>query len=168
MNYKGTTYKQATVSDVREVIQLVQKYRFQEDGSGFLLPVTVEELIGRTTAGNLYVATHKDRVVGTFSLVEYDGLVELRSVAVEGQYEGHGIGTALVKMSVQEAQSRGYSKLITFARKDSKAQKLYLGEGFVPTEKPPEKLKKDCEACFLHHAGLCNEQAMIRELFVSS
>ncbi|MFQ5934366.1 MAG: GNAT family N-acetyltransferase, partial [Dehalococcoidia bacterium] len=98
---------------------LVDSYRFKKEGdeiSGFLLPLDVTEIRHRVEGGDFFIAEVEGLVAGCVSIVEYDGIAELRSLAVEERYQRHGVGSQLIERCKIEAAKRGYETLYTLTQ----------------------------------------------------
>jgi glucosamine-phosphate N-acetyltransferase len=83
-------------------------------------PQALEVLRNRQRAGvRTYVARMQGQVVGTATLlleqkfIHGGGLVgHIEDVAVRGEYQGRGVGSALVQHATEEARKRGCYKVI--------------------------------------------------------
>ena len=159
MNYKESVQiKRAVSSDVPAIRKLIELYRFKEDGSGSLIPLDVAEVSKRVSDGDFFSANVGSDLAGCASIVEYDGIAELRSLAVYPEYQGRGIGPVLIDACKKEAQKRGYGKL--YALTQEKTYSTFAKQEFGYTKTPPQKLKKDCAKCPLYNNG-CNEFAVV-------
>jgi len=75
------------LQDVPEIAQLIERYRFKNDGSGSLLPLSEEDIVNIIIDSRLgtffsVVDTQRERLVGCVSVVEYgmpDDLEEFSS-----------------------------------------------------------------------------------------
>ncbi len=84
---------------------------------GTLLPRTPDFIAER--AIDFLVAAADGRVVGCVHLDEYSpSLVEVRSLAVEPEYQGRGIGVALVKAAEGLARIRDYATVFAVSSND--------------------------------------------------
>ncbi|NVJ96598.1 MAG: GNAT family N-acetyltransferase [Alphaproteobacteria bacterium] len=62
--------------------------------------------------GTLHVAKWDSVVVGVFVLVPLgDGILELKNIAVAEEWQGKGVGRALVEAAIAEAQGQGATRL---------------------------------------------------------
>lgn len=70
---------------------------------------------------NLHIAAYEDdRMLGCCMLVEEDSeTVRLRQMAVPDEYQGKGIGRALMNFAENLARDRGYKKITMHARKNA-------------------------------------------------
>ena len=101
-----------------------------------------------------------DRLTGcaAVELVWID-LAEMKSLAVDNGHQGRGIGTQLVRSSIDEARRLGVYRLFALTREEAFFQKL--GFVVVPKETLPHKVWTDCVRCPLQDN--CDETAMIHE-----
>lgn len=154
--------RKAVDSDSRGIAQLVNIFAFKKsDGSGQLKPLAIADISSLISKGLFYVAEQEGQVVACGSVVEYDGMAELRSLAVSQQHQGKGLGAALIQMCAQEAKQRGHSTLYTLTQHQNFG--LFERAGFKKSDaKPPEKLSQDCETCEIYNS--CNETVFKKEL----
>lgn len=90
-----------TEGDVEDLGRFIEPFVQQ----GRLLPRTRDELEDLTEHG--FIAVVGQKIVGFAALEIYSvKLAELRSLAVSSQYQGHGIGKALVEACVDLARKR--------------------------------------------------------------
>jgi len=62
--------------------------------------------------GKLYVAEWDDTVVGTYILLQIDGpLWELKNIAVSPEWQGKGVGKALIAAAISSAKELGAERL---------------------------------------------------------
>ena len=84
---------------------------------GRLLPRTRDELEDLTEHG--FAAFADGRIVGFAALEIYSTkLAELRSLAVSSEFQGHGIGKALVKACVDRAKERQIFEVMAITSSD--------------------------------------------------
>lgn len=118
-------------------------------GQGLMLPVERERYVELTELGLLFVALVGDELVGTAAISQlYPGQVcELGGAAVEPEYQGQGIGTAMFVERLKLAQSREWRALV-FANGNSKGIIERQGGELVEDMSlvPPEALAL-CATC---------------------
>lgn len=149
------TVRAATVADVPGVAALVMANAIQ----GKVLPRSAANI--EATLADWIVAAAGDEVLGCVSLLRYSsGLVEVRSLVVEGRYQGLRIGTRLLEALLVEARQRGVPTLFALTRKVDFFERF----GFRMTERSmfPEKVWHDCRLCPL--IDNCDETAMLLDL----
>ena len=153
--------RKAVEADAAGIHQVIEQYRFESDGSGQLIPVDPSEIVNLIRTGAFYVAAMKGKIVGCSSIVEYEGLAELRSWAVLAKYQRQNLGTELANVAIEEAKARGHTQVYTLTQEVN--FKLVEKLGFDSTERPPEKLARDCTQCPRYNKN-CNETAFVMKL----
>ena len=147
--------RKAKPSDVPAIHHLVHFYAQKGD----LLPRTLEELYQRVR--DFHVFDHGEQIAGVCSLFMYGpDLAEIRSLAVQPEFEGKGIGRAVTEACLSEA--RGILIKRVFALTYTPVFFERLGFRIVKKIELPEKIWKDCLKCskFFH----CDEVAVLLEL----
>ena len=152
--------RKAHVEDAGSIHDVIERYQFRSDKTGQLIPLNISEITALIATGTFYVAEADKKVVGCSSLIEYDGLAELRSWAVLPGYQGRNIGAELALAVIDEAKARGHAQIHTLTQTQNFS--LVAKLGFVKTERPVEKLLKDCASCPIYDS--CNETAFVRTL----
>ncbi len=147
--------RRAKATDVPAIQRLVNFYAQKGD----LLPRTLQELYERVR--DFHVFEHEGQIAGVCSLFIYwADLAEIRSLAVEPEFEGRGIGRAVTEACIAEAKDLQIKRLFALTYKTAFFERL----GFRVVNKIdlPEKIWKDCLKCskFYH----CDEVAVILEL----
>lgn len=117
-------------------------YAQPEMDDGVTLPIAdAERLFARFATYpdyTLYVATHDDRIVGTFALLVMDNLGHLgaRSAVVEDvlvapEHHGEGIGQAMMREAMAIARAKGcYKLMLSSGAKRARAHAFYDSLGF--------------------------------------
>jgi amino-acid N-acetyltransferase len=101
------------------------------------------------------------RVVGCVALsIIWADLAEVRSLAVEEESRGRGVGRRLVEWAVEEARRLQIRKLMALTYEQAFFEKL--GFEVVPKENLPLKVWSDCVRCPKRDG--CDEIAMVRFL----
>lgn len=102
-----------------------------------------------------------DQPIGCVAVhVTWDSLVELRSLAVNENYQGRGLGKALVASAIAEARTLGASEIFTLSFVPEFFQKLNFT--IVDRHALPHKVWQDCTRCPLFPD--CGETALIMKL----
>src|SRR5687768_14850668 len=100
-------------------------------------------------------------VVGCTALaIIWADLGEVRSLAVDDDYRGRGIGRRLVEWCVDEARRLGIRRIMSLTYEEAFFAKL--GFEVVPKDTLPLKVWSDCVRCPTRDG--CDEIAMVREL----
>ena len=101
------------------------------------------------------------QVVGCTALsVLWADLAEVRSLAVDEEHRGRGIGRQLVEWTAQEARRLQIRRLMSLTYEQAFFEKL--GFEVVPKESLPLKVWSDCVRC--PKKDNCDEIAMVRVL----
>jgi amino-acid N-acetyltransferase len=101
------------------------------------------------------------RVVGCVGLsIIWADLAEVRSLAVDDEYRGRGIGRRLVEWAVDESRRLQIRKLMSLTYEQAFFEKL--GFEVTPKENLPLKVWSDCVRCPKRDG--CDEIAMVRFL----
>ena len=96
---KSFVVRAATVDDVEALNRFIDPFVQQ----GRLLPRTRDELEDLAQHG--FVAISNDRILGFAALEIYSNkLAELRSLAVSQEFQGRGVGKALVNACIERAR----------------------------------------------------------------
>ncbi len=149
--------RKATIADVKSIQSVVNHYAEQ----GQMLPRSLNELYESLRDFSLY---EEDRTIrGVCALhISWDGLAEIRSLAVRSDAAGKGIGSALVRHCLAEARELGADRVFVLTYQEPFFRKM----GFVPVDKKelPHKIWTDCLNCVKFPN--CDETAMIRSSHV--
>ncbi len=113
VNNSSFHVRRATIQDVEALQQFIDPFVAQ----GRLLPRTKDELEDLTENGFLAIAD--DRIVGFAALEVYSKkLAELRSLAVSSDFQGRGIGKALVTACVELAREKHVFEVMAITSSD--------------------------------------------------
>jgi amino-acid N-acetyltransferase len=144
--------RKATLSDVKGIQTLINQYA----GTGQMLPRTLNEIYEHLRDFHVYV---EDRaIVGVCSLhVSWDGLAEIRSLAVRQDHFKRGIGHSLVRQCLAEAATLRVGRVFVLTYQDAFFRKL----GFTEVDKKelPHKIWTDCLNCVKFPD--CDESSLI-------
>jgi amino-acid N-acetyltransferase len=144
--------RRATPSDVEDIASLLGPYVRR----GELLPRDPSEIL--KSIDQWFVAIEGDRILGCGSLVTYsDELSEVRSLAVDPDWRGRGIGQALMRELMQAARQLGIRRLFALTR----AVPFFVQSGFSTIDMGdiPEKVWRDCAPCPLRDR--CDEHPVM-------
>ncbi len=141
------------MEDVPVIHSLLNHY----GSKGLLLPRSKSSLYD--SLRDFVVYTDKgDTILGVCALhITWENLAEIRSLAVVETHHGEGIGAALVKQCLREAQMFGITQSFTLTYQSGFFTKL----GFLPIDKKelPHKIWSDCINCPMFPD--CGEEALI-------
>lgn len=152
------TVRPATLADVPEIEALMAPFV----ASGDLLPRSEYDLCRHIKEYVVAVAPPPDgSIVGTGSLKIYSQhLAEVAGLAVGGDYQGAGVGRAIVQALLADARALGLSEVFALTRQPA----FFLRLGFQLAEKAqfPVKVWADCARC--PRQSCCDEIAVALKL----
>jgi amino-acid N-acetyltransferase len=144
--------RKATLTDVKAIQALINAYA----DTGQMLPRTLNELYEHLR--DFHVFAENSSVIGVCALhVSWDGLAEIRSLAVRQDSVMRGIGAELVRKCLAEAVELQVERVFVLTYQDGFFKKL----GFQVTDKKelPHKIWTDCLNCVKFPD--CDESALI-------
>ncbi len=127
---------------------------------GIILPRSDDEIA--TNIRSYIVAKYEKKIVGFTALhIHTKTLAEIRSLIVDENYRGLGIGKDLVKKAIEEGRDLGVKEILSLTYNKDFFEKLGFME--IKKEKIPEhKIWADCIKC--KHFPICNEISMIKKI----
>jgi len=137
----------------------IQRLLAQFASRGELLHRTLNEVYQHLR--DFVVGETEGRIVGVCALWLYwEDLAEVRSLAVEDDYAGRGLGKALVGACLAEAAELGIRRVFALTYRPGFFERL----GFRTLDKRdlPQKIWKDCVRCAKFTC--CDEVALIRDI----
>jgi N-acetylglutamate synthase-like GNAT family acetyltransferase len=132
--------RRAKISDAAAIHALIAHYAAQ----GLLLPRAVDEI--RANIGHFIVQEDGHRVVSCLSLESYGAdLAEIRSIAVNPENRGQGLGARLIAFALAEARRRGIARVLAVTH----APQFFERQGFTAAapQSLTEKIERDCRTC---------------------
>jgi len=154
------TVRPATLADVPQLEALMAPYV----ASGDLLPRSNYDLcrhIKEYVVAPAPAPTPDGGIIGCASLKIYSrALAEVAGLAVRSDFQGAGVGRALMDAIISEARAAGLSEVLALTRKPA----FFLKLGFQPSEKEhfPLKVWADCARC--PRQNCCDEVAVVLKL----
>ncbi|MCL5126097.1 MAG: N-acetyltransferase [Deltaproteobacteria bacterium] len=148
--------RKATLKDVRKIHALIS----EQAKGGHLLARAIADLYSQIRDFSVAVDDDSDEIIGCGALrVVWEDLAEIRSVAVQYQAQGEGVGRRLVERLIEESCEMGIRKVFVLTYRVSFFGKI----GFVLMDKSllPHKIWADCVKC--PKFPECDEVAMARE-----
>jgi amino-acid N-acetyltransferase len=121
----SVTISAATTSEIDAVLTLLAQRHLPEAGL-------------RDHASTLIVARHDARIVGSVALERYATGALLRSLAVDSEFEGQGVGSRLTQAVLDQASASGVTTVYLLT---TTAETFFPRFGFAPvqrTEVPSE------------------------------
>lgn len=144
--------RKATVHDVEQMQALIQQFA----ELGLMLPRSVKSLCEHLHC--FTVAVYDGKVIGVAGLhVLWKDLAEIRSLAVDPNVHGQGIGRKIVEQLNREAEQLGIPQVLSLTYQTGFFSRMDFQ--VVQKETLPHKVWKDCVYCkkFDH----CDEVAMV-------
>ena len=147
--------EKARIEDPPHILALVNHYAERQ----LMLPRSLNAVYERMR--DFHVWREDGRVIGCAALhISWQGLGELRSLAVADSERGRGIGTALVESCLAEARELGMSRVFALTYVPGFFERF--GFASYPKEKLPHKIWSDCLDC--PKFPDCDEVAVLVEL----
>jgi amino-acid N-acetyltransferase len=147
--------RRATPDDVPAIHALVDRHV----ATDHLLPRAIEEI--QSHCDRFVVATLHGEVVGCAELAPLSPQVaEVRSLVVEADARGMGLGRRMVDALIARGSELGYARLCAFTHQPGYFVKL--GFSIVPHLWLREKVFTDCVSCPLFRT--CGQQAVVVSL----
>ncbi len=151
--------RKAKLSDVKAIQSLVNQYA----DSGQMLPRTLNELYENLR--DFSVFDEAGDLIGVCALhISWDGLAEIRSLAVRKDRAKRGIGSELVRHCLSEAASLQVKQVFVLTYQDSFFRKI--GFSNVDKKELPHKIWTDCLNCVKFPN--CDESALIIQISPSA
>ena len=145
--------RKARVQDVEAIKRLIGGYAEK----GEMLPRALGELYD--SLRDFHVCEENGQVVGVAALhVGWEGLAELRSVAVRPDSLRRGIGSELVRSCLDEAKSLGVKDVFVLTY----VKDFFEGIGFKTASRDdlPQKIWTECRNKCVKYPDECNETAL--------
>jgi amino-acid N-acetyltransferase len=147
--------RNAVIEDVEPLYLMIEEYAQR----GIMLPRSRQALTRQID--QFVIAEIEGRFVGCGSLFKLgNDLVEIRSIGLNDEGKGKGIGSMILAKLVEEARNQKIPKVMALTY----AVDFFLRNGFEVVEKEifPEKVWTDCVNCKKQHA--CDEIAVLKML----
>ena len=149
--------RKATVADVEEIHRILKEHADR----GELLPRALSDLYDDLRDFSVFEEKSGGSIIGVCALhVCWEDLAEIRSLAVSEQYQGEGIGSALVTAALAEARDLEIRRIFTLTYRPDFFNKY----GFEIVDKAtlPQKVWTECIKCVKFPD--CDEIAMLKLL----
>jgi len=147
--------EKAKIEDPPEILALINDYAGRE----LMLPRSLNDIY--ESLRDFFVWRQDGRILGCAALkVTWQGLGEVRSLAVRQEAQGRGIGRSLLNGCLDEARAFGMKRVFVLTY----IPEFFQKSGFVlyPREKLPHKIWADCLNC--PKFPDCDEVALVKEL----
>lgn len=147
--------RKAGIEDVGQIQVLINRFARQQ----LMLPRSLSGLYDNLR--DFWVCQQNNRISGCCALhITWQGLAELRSLAVSGRFQRKGIGRQLINAALLEARQLGCSSVFTLSYIPDYFRRL--GFRTIGKEKLPHKIWADCINC--PKFPDCKEIALIKKL----
>ena len=133
--------EKATINDVKKMHELVNKFA----GKGEMLPRALSEIY-ENLRDYFVIRGKSGKVVACGALhISWADLAEVKALAVDKDKQKKGMGAALIKACVAEAQSLGIPRMFCLTYKPG----FFKRQGFKEVEKMelPRKIWAECYSC---------------------
>jgi amino-acid N-acetyltransferase len=147
--------RRATLRDVKSIHRLIA----EQAQSGHILARAMSELYSQVKDFVVSEDEASGEIVGCGALqIVWEDLAEIRSLAVQTEYQGQGVGTTLIEALLEESGQMGVSKVFVLTYRPELFQRL----GFALMDKNllPHKIWADCIRCTKFPE--CDEIALVR------
>jgi amino-acid N-acetyltransferase len=148
--------RKARMKDVPQIFTIVNQMARLKNN---LLPRSMSELYEHVR--DFVVAADGERVVGTCSLhIFWEDLAEVRSLAVDTEYQGQGWGEKLMQVIIEDGRDMGILRLFTLTTIPVFFEKFGFRVG--TKEELPQKTWSECFRC--PKFTECDETALVLDL----
>ncbi|MHB9090241.1 MAG: N-acetyltransferase [Chloroflexota bacterium] len=151
----ASSIRKATIADVPTVHRLINGLA----DSGAMLPRALSDLYENLR--DYYVVEQGGQVIGCCALhICWEDLAEVRSLAVDSDSQGRGLGRALVQQCLREARELKVGRVFTLTLKPA----FFEACGFSRTDVAslPRKIWGECFHC--PKFPNCDEVALVHEI----
>ena len=132
--------RKARRSDAAAIYDLIATYAAE----GILLPRTKENV--EEHLSTFLILEERSKLIGCVSLENYGpDLAEVRSLAINPQIRGRGLGGKLVEFALAEARRKKIVRVFAVTH----APDFFVRQGFATSSRHavPEKIERDCRTC---------------------
>ena len=150
--------RKARIDDVKTIHRLINL----SSGKSEMLPRALMDIYNSLRDFFVYYDEDESNIIGVCAMnIIWENLAEIRSLYVDENYRGKGVGRELVEACISEAITLGLFKVFTLTYK----KEFFVKLSFKETDKNllPEKIWSDCFRCS-KYPDYCDETAMIVEL----
>jgi amino-acid N-acetyltransferase len=147
--------RKATVSDVKKIQDLINYYAKRDK----MLPRSLNELYENIR--DFYVCADGSKVYGCCALhVDWKDLAEIKSLAVTQSMNRKGVGTKLLAVCLDEAETLKVKKVFALTYVPDFFRKA--GFRIIDKKRLPHKIWNECIRCV--YFPNCKEIALIKEI----
>ena len=150
--------RKARIGDVKTIHRMINL----SAGKGEMLPRSLMDIYNSLRDFIVYCDEDGSQVIGICAMnIIWENLAEIRSLYVDKNYRGQGIGRKLVEFCISEAITLELFRIFSLTYK----RDFFVQLGFKEVDRStlPEKIWSDCFRCS-KYPDYCDEVAMIIEL----
>ena len=150
--------RKARIGDVKTIHRMINL----SAGKGEMLPRSLMDIYNSLRDFIVYCDEDGSQVIGICAMnIIWENLAEIRSLYVDENYRGQGIGRKLVEFCISEAITLELFRIFSLTYK----REFFVQLGFKEVDRStlPEKIWADCFRCS-KYPDYCDEVAMIIEL----
>ena len=149
--------RKATIKDIKFIHELLLLY----GSKGELLPRPLSELYDHIRDFSVHIEEQTNILTGCCALQFcWEDLAEIRSLAVQPDYTGKGIGGGLMEATLSEAESFCIKEVFTLTYQPEFFKKF--GFKIIDRSSLPLKIWADCILCVKFPD--CDETAMMKKI----
>jgi amino-acid N-acetyltransferase len=150
--------RKARIGDVKTIHRMINL----SAGKGEMLPRSLMDIYNSLRDFIVYCDEDGSQVIGICAMnIIWENLAEIRSLYVDENYRGQGIGRKLVEFCISEAITLELFRIFSLTYK----REFFVQLGFKEVDRStlPEKIWSDCFRCS-KYPDYCDEVAVIIEL----
>jgi len=145
----------AEIGDAQAIHDLINLYAQR----GEMLPRTMGEVYENLR--DFYVVRDQGRLLGCVALhIVWADMAEVKSLAVSEEAQSRGLGSLLVRATIEEGRQLGLERLFALTYRPAFFERLGFVQADVMTL--PRKVWNECYRCPKFPS--CNEIALVRDL----
>jgi len=147
--------RKANIKDIKEIQKLINTFAKRD----LMLPRSLNELYDNLR--DFWIAEENNKVLGCCALhVSWDDLAEIKSLAVQKNKQGKGLGKQLVYVSISEAKELGAKRVFVLTYRSEFFRKF--GFKKIKHSDLPHKIWAECINCCKFPN--CQEVALVKAL----
>lgn len=147
--------RKARISEIKQIQALINFFAQQD----LMLPRSLNELYENIR--DFWVAEEKKKIIGCCALhISWDNLGEIKSLAIQRNQQGKGLGRKLVLACLKEAKGLGVKQIFVLTYKANFFKKF--GFKRIKNSSLPHKIWAECINC--PKFPDCQEVAMVKQL----
>ncbi|MBP7652508.1 N-acetyltransferase [Candidatus Dependentiae bacterium] len=134
------TIRKAVINDIKSIQSLINPFAKNNE----MLPRSLNDLIENIR--DFIVIEEKNKIIACGALhIAWLDIAEVRSLAINKDYQKHGIGRIVVNNLIEEAVSLGIFKIFALTYKPDFFKKI--GFKIISKDDLPKKVWTDCIKC---------------------